>query len=185
MAADPRTLVAALFEAHFDAILAYARRRTLQLSDAEDVVAETFVVAWRRLDQLPRNDAEYLPWLYGIARRVLANQHRARLRRQRLLERLRSVPWWRASSPLADATDVTDALATLPVTDQEVLRLVAWEELSHAEAALVLGISANAVGIRLHRARRRLAAAMKGSGPMRTWTGRKGVASDAEPVEEV
>lgn len=182
MSAEKRALVAALFEAHFDPILAYARRRTGQLSDAEDVVAETFVVAWRRIDQLPADEAGRLPWLYGIARRVLANQRRAAARRQRLIERLRAVVRLR---PPARPTDVLDALATLPASDQEIVRLVAWEGLSHAEAGLVLGISANATAIRLHRARRRLEAAMKGSAPMRTLAGWKGRARDVEPGGEV
>lgn len=180
MPADDRAAFTALFETHFDAILAYARRRTRQLSDAEDVVAETFIVAWRRFDRLPQSEQERLPWLYGVARRVLANQRRGTARRLRLTERLRAAAKSRALSP---AVDVLEAVVSLPAIDQEILRLVAWEGLSHAEVGIALGITANAAAIRLHRARRRLSSVMKGSGPMRTWPAWKG-GSDTGKREE-
>ncbi len=172
---------AALFEAHFEPLLAYARRRSPQLSDAEDLVADTFLVAWRRLDRLPARPEEHLPWLYGVARRVLANQRRGAGRRTRLLQRLRSS----FAVPSAGVTvDVGAALAALPELDQEVLRLIAWESLTHAEVGLVLGISANAVAIRLHRARKRLRQAMKGLSPTRTLLGWKGSVIRPEHREE-
>lgn len=165
---------AALFEAHFDALLAYARRRSAQLSDAEDVVAETFTTAWRRLDDLPERADGELPWLYGVARRVLANQRRSANRRARLVDRLRS-----ALTPtrLPVPGDVVAALSLLSAADQEILRLAAWEQLSHREIAITLGISANATAIRLHRARGRLRHLMKGSRPSRTSPGWKGSVS--------
>lgn len=171
MQADREPQFAALFEAHFDALLSYARRRTAQLTDAEDVVAETFTIAWRRLDDVPERAGADLPWLYGVARRVLANQRRSATRRGRLVERLRS-----ALTPalLPPRSDVITALAMLPPADQEILRLAAWEELSHREIAVALGISANAATIRLHRARGRLKRLMKGLDPGRTsceWKG--------------
>lgn len=174
MEANRELRFATLFEAHFDALLAYARRRTEQLSDAEDVVAETFTIAWRRLGDLPdRADGER-PWLYGVARRVLANQRRSASRRAQLVERLRSaVMPTRPTVP----SDAITALSMLPAADQELLRLAAWEELSHREIAIVLGISPNAAGIRLHRARGRLKNLMKGSGPGRTSPGWKGSVS--------
>ena len=181
MPADREPALAGLFESHFESLLAYARRRTPQLSDAEDLVAETFTVAWRRLDRLPDRPEEQLPWLYGIARRLLANQRRAAARRVRLLERLRST--FRA--PSADSTpDVVAAIATLPERDQEILRLIAWESLTYAEAGAVLGISANAVAIRVHRARERLRS-MKDSPSSRTFPGWKGSANPAEQGDEV
>lgn len=169
MPAPRKAAFAALFEAHLDAILAYARRRTDQLSDAEDVTADTFTVVWRRIEHLPTETSAQLPWLYGIARRVLSNQRRTMARRQRLLDRLRSalVPH---RSP-ASVTDVAGALSALRPADQEILRLAAWEDLSHAEIGVVLGITPNAAAIRLHRARRRLSAAMKGSALTRTSAG--------------
>ena len=173
---------AALFDAHFEPLLAYARRRSPQLSDAEDLVADTFLAAWRNLDRLPGRPEERLPWLYGVARRVLSNQRRSAGRRMRLLERLRSS----FAVPSAGVSvDVGAALSALPELDQEVLRLVAWESLTHAEVGLVLGISPNAVAIRLHRARKRLGQAMKGLSPTRTFAGWKGSVSRPEHREEV
>lgn len=182
MPSDREATFAALFDAHFQSVLAYARRRCAELSDAEDLVAETFLVAWRRLDRLPARPEERLPWLYGIARRLLANQRRGATRRLRLVDRLRST--LAVSRPRVTIT-VEAALASLPSRDQEILRLIAWESLTHAEAGLVLGISPNAVGIRLHRARERLRKAMKGSPATRTLPGWKGSVSTTEPREEV
>lgn len=149
----------ALFRDHQRAVLAYAIRRTLTLADAEDAAAETFVIAWRRIDAAPGED--WLPWLYAIARRVLANQRRGSGRRERLaaLLRVEDVP---TPMRLGDAADgpAFRALATLSPADQEVLRLVAWEELGNQQIAAVLGVSANAVAIRLHRARARFEAAL-------------------------
>lgn len=163
---------AALFDAHFDTLLAYARRRTDELSDAEDVVAETYTVLWRRIEHLPTDASARLPWMYGIARRVLANQRRAMARRQRLFDRLRSaLATYR--SP-ASPTHVVAALAALRPPDQEILRLAAWEGLSHAEIGVALGITPNAAAIRLHRARKRLSARMKGFVLIGTSSGWKG-----------
>jgi RNA polymerase sigma-70 factor (ECF subfamily) len=171
---------AALFDAHHAAVLAYALRRAPSVSDAEDAAAETFAIAWRRRDDLP---FEPRPWLYGVARRVLANQRRGSLRWSRLRARLAGT-----AAPTATTTDggpATEALARLRQDDQELLRLVAWEELSHAEIAVVLEISVNAVAIRLHRARRRFAEEfrriredeMKGSASSRTSVSVKGTDS--------
>jgi RNA polymerase sigma factor (sigma-70 family) len=118
-------------------------------------VAETFAVAWRRSDRMPDPDLA-LPWLFAIARRILANQHRGATRRIQLGLRLRARPQ-EASVVNAVATPALEALARLRPDDRELLRLLVWDGLSQAEAGVVLGISANAVAIRLHRARRRLA----------------------------
>jgi RNA polymerase sigma factor (sigma-70 family) len=132
-------------------VLSYALRRT-DPATAEDVVAETFVIAWRRLDDVPEPP---LPWLLGVARRVLANQRRAERRRRALVDRL-SV---RASAPSALDGAPQDraltALAALGERDREALLLHAWEGLDHAEAGTVLGCSAATFAVRLHRARRR------------------------------
>jgi RNA polymerase sigma-70 factor (ECF subfamily) len=145
-----------LFEENHGAVLAYALRRARVEADAEDVAAETFSIAWRRLEAVPD---EPLPWLYGVARRVLANQRRGIARRSRLIERLTTF----RSTPIVPAPvePVIEALARLSPDDQELLRLVVWEELTHAEIAAILGISPNAVAIRLHRARRRFADALQ------------------------
>ncbi|MEI2777627.1 MAG: RNA polymerase sigma factor [Tetrasphaera sp.] len=154
-----------LFERTHRPLLAYAVRRVTDPADAADVVAETFVVAWRRIGEVP-SPGDDRPWLYGVARRVLANHHRGERRRDALADRLRdsltevSVP---GPEP-RDISPVTRALATLGPGDQEILRLLAWEELTHEEIAVALGISRGSVRVRLHRARARLANAMTAQG---------------------
>ncbi|GAA5146008.1 sigma-70 family RNA polymerase sigma factor [Nocardioides marinquilinus] len=146
-----------LYAAHARAVLGYALRRVAEPEDAADVVAETFVVALRRPSQVPP-EPDTRAWLYGVARRVLANQRRGRLRRHGLGERLRheltAVP--RAPDPADDVALRTDAvrlLAALPDRDREVLELAAWEGLEPREIAEVLGISAASARQRLSRAR--------------------------------
>jgi RNA polymerase sigma factor (sigma-70 family) len=161
-----------LFTEHQRAVLGYAMRRSPTLADAEDATAETFTIAWRKFDAMPHDDP--LPWLYAVARRVLANQRRGAGRRERLAALL--TPHDDVPTPMRAGEDldgpVFAALASLSPADQEVLRLVAWEELGNREIAQVLGISANAVAIRLHRARARFAAALalKYPGRIRTST---------------
>lgn len=145
------------------AILAYALRRVEDAEDAADVVAETFLVAWRRLDEAP-NDAGARLWLFGVARRVIANRHRAERRRTRLGERLaESLRTELATqpAPAGEAAKVLRAMGGLGDDDRELLLLVSWEELSPGEAAEVLGISSLAARSRLHRARRRLRALLE------------------------
>jgi RNA polymerase sigma-70 factor (ECF subfamily) len=157
----PRELAEArfsrLYRDHEREILRYALRRSAEPQDAADVVAETFLVAWRRLGEVPVDEQARL-WLYATARRVLANHQRGIKRRTRLAERLRSE--LRRQLPLQSATDrpLLDALAAMSDTDRELLMLVAMEELSPSGAARVLGISTMAARTRLHRARRRLRA---------------------------
>lgn len=179
---DDRRRLSDLFAAHGAELLAYARRRGAGEADAEDVVAETFVTAWRRLDQLPHDAAR--AWLFGVARRVLANQRRGHARRDRHLAALVTDPPTRAA-PIGLDADLAAALGELRPDDREVLLLAAWEGMEPAEIAVVLGISANAAAIRAHRARRRFAAAMelKGSRWVRTYRWVKG--SRAREGQEV
>ncbi|HEV2999433.1 MAG TPA: RNA polymerase sigma factor [Solirubrobacteraceae bacterium] len=148
-----------LYDAHYAPVLAYALRRS-ERSVAHDVAAETFLVAWRRLDDVP---ADAAPWLYGVARRVLANERRGAGRRAALAERLRQLP---ARRPPGEALEgagsgsLAEALARLPERDREALMLVAWEGLSTAQAARAMGCAPAALRVRLHRARRRLARAL-------------------------
>ncbi len=154
-----------LFEVHGRAVLAYALRRCANATDAEDAVAETFTVAWRRFTRVPAV-AEARPWLYGVCRRVLANQRRGEARRWRLLDRLtqhESATRTIATEGSGPGGPAIEALGHLRDDDQELLRLVAWEGLRHGEIATVLGITPNAVAIRLHRARRRFGAEFHGS----------------------
>jgi RNA polymerase sigma-70 factor (ECF subfamily) len=152
-----------LYAEHGRAVLAYAVRRAGDAHDAADVVAETFLVAWRRLDEVPPSAAARL-WLYGVARHVLANQQRAQSRRLRLAERLRrELPTALAAAalPAPEPGRVSAALGRLGDDDREILRLSAWEELSPAQIATVLEIGQIAARSRLHRARRRLREAIE------------------------
>ncbi len=140
------------------AVLGYALRRVEDPEDAADVVAETFLVAWRRLDQVPVDEGARL-WLFAVARRVIANLHRAGRRRTRLGERLtETLRTELATQPAVtgEAAEVLRAIGGLGDDDRELLLLVSWEELSPGEAAKALGISSLAARSRLHRARRRL-----------------------------
>jgi RNA polymerase sigma-70 factor (ECF subfamily) len=146
----------ALFASHAAAVLAYAKRRASPAT-ADDVLSDVFMVAWRRLDDLP---ADVRPWLLACARNALANHRRGDRRRLRLTERLGATtaldaPWALHDSALAAA------LATLSERDREVLFLTAWEGLSADRAAVVLGCSPEAFRKRAHRARKRLASAMR------------------------
>lgn len=155
----------ALFRAHLDALVGYALRRVDHPDDAADVVADTLLVAWRRIDDVPCG-VETRPWLLGVARRVLANRRRGALRRDRLRDRLRrelgrlTVPDHAAG--VETSVVVREALARLDADDREVLQLTSWEGLAPAEIALVLEIPAITVRTRLHRARRRLRQQLEG-----------------------
>ncbi len=146
----------ALFERHHAAVRAYVVRRSAGVV-VEDVVADTFLVAWRRLEDVP--DLA-LPWLLGVARRVLADQWRGARRRQSLTERLRrespAAGAW--SPPVGLSRELTDALSVLTEREREALLLVAWDGLSPRDAAVVAGCSSSAFRVRLHRARGRVAA---------------------------
>lgn len=140
----------------------YALRRAANAADAEDVVAETYAIAWRRRHELPAGP-DALPWLYGVARRVLANSRRGTRRWDRLRSKVAGqrspTPSGAAAEPdgIVERQPVLDALRRLPGADAELLRLLTWEQLTHAEAAAVLGTSENAVALRASRARRKLA----------------------------
>ena len=133
----------------------YLARRT-DPATADDVLAETLLVCWRRLDDVP---ADPLPWAYGVARNCLANAARGVRRQQRLAARIAVVDPPAASTPGPGEDgdpDLTEALAALREEEAELLRLWAWERLTPAEIAEVLDVTPNAVSIRLHRARQRL-----------------------------
>ena len=166
MTVDDNERFRALFGAHRAAVLAYARRR-VDPDAAADVVAETFLVAWRRLDAVPE---DALPWLYGVARKVIGNQRRAHRRSRALVDRLGRTGVAEASADslehrYATADALRSALAGLGERDREALRLVAWEGLDPERAARAAGCSRATFAVRLHRARRRLAAAMQDEHP--------------------
>jgi RNA polymerase sigma factor (sigma-70 family) len=148
-----------LFDEHRRAVLGYALRRVADPADAADVVAETFLVAWRRLDAMPAGEAER-PWLLGVARRVLANQRRGSVRRHELARRLAGeltvqLP---AEQTSAERDVVHEALSRLSEQDREVILLSAWDGLTPTQIAGVVGLRAVTVRSRLLRARRRLRA---------------------------
>jgi RNA polymerase sigma-70 factor (ECF subfamily) len=132
----------------------YLSRRT-DPDTAQDVLADAFLVLWRRLDDIPADDP--LPWCYGVTRGCLANALRAARRQRRLVARLTLLQPRQTSGPVLDDVDLYDALGRLSDRDQELIRLWAWEQLKPQEIAVVLGCTANAASIRLHRARKKLA----------------------------
>jgi RNA polymerase sigma-70 factor, ECF subfamily len=177
----------AMFHVTYPRVLAYVLRRTEDRSSAEEIASETFLVAWRRLDAVPE---EPLPWLLGTARRVLANQRRAAKRR------------WpngrHASLDLVDAPDLEpppferlaereaflSAFAALGERDREVLSLIAWDGLRVREAAEVMGCTAPAFSIRLHRARQRLLKELEASGHSLGETSKRSSLSERPGVTE-
>jgi RNA polymerase sigma-70 factor, ECF subfamily len=150
----------AAFDAHAEQVLRFSRRRLGDHDAAWDVVTETFTTAWRHWRERPE-PPELLPWLYAIAGNAVRDQRRSAGRRSRLAARLSSAvragPGYDPADGVVLGQSLAGALAQMPERDQELLRLVAWEELTDARAlGLVLGLSPSAVRVRLHRARRRL-----------------------------
>lgn len=145
-----------LYRAHAGRVRAYALRRTAPAA-ADDVVGEVFLIAWRRLDDVPD---EPLPWLLGVARRVLANRRRGELRASALQDRLASSHREARDEPAAADERALRALGTLGENDRELLMLIAWDGLEAVEVAQVLGIRRGTAAVRLHRARQRFADAL-------------------------
>jgi RNA polymerase sigma-70 factor (ECF subfamily) len=152
-----------LYRKNYAAVVRYARRRA-DPDTVGDVVAETFLIAWRRLDFVPADAAAAQAWLYGVARRVLANIERSRRRADRVALRLgqqsRAEHMPDTAGSVAERARMAQALAALSSSDQEVLRLIGWEELDLAGAAIAMGCSRSTMTVRLHRARRRLEKAL-------------------------
>jgi RNA polymerase sigma-70 factor (ECF subfamily) len=140
----------------------FLARRT-DATTADDVLADTLLVCWRRLDDVPD---EALPWAYGVARNCLANAQRGERRQRRVAAKVAVVDPPRASLPGPETADrpLEEALAALRPDDAELLRLWAWEQLTPAEIAGVLDITPNAASIRLHRAREKLRDELRKSG---------------------
>jgi RNA polymerase sigma factor (sigma-70 family) len=153
----------ALYESTRPRLIAYALRRTSCAEDAADVIAETFAIGWRRIDDVPPGEASLL-WLYGTARRVLANHHRRAHGRLELVARI-GVELETARSTSIDETGNEAMVARLALSrlsddDRELLMLTGWEGLDSAQLACVLGCSPAAARVRLHRARSRLVTEM-------------------------
>jgi RNA polymerase sigma factor (sigma-70 family) len=164
---DPKGRFTRLYDAHYRSVLRFALLRASP-DVAEDVVNETFLVAWRRLDRLPDQE---LPWLLGVARNLLRKQHASAGRRDALLQRIavmstdedRAV--WDFADHLVERDTVLRALSILSERDVETLTLVAWHGLTPNQAAKVAGCSAATFHVRLHRARKRLAERYRGQAP--------------------
>lgn len=146
-------------------VLSYCLRRAPDRDIALDAASDTYVVAWRRFEDLPRgSDGDRLVWLFAVARRVLANQRRSDERRSGMRRRFRMLrPDPEGSSPEREAvireehSRVLEAMQRLSENDRELLRLDTWEELPHRQLAQYFGTTENAIDVRLHRARKRLA----------------------------
>jgi RNA polymerase sigma-70 factor, ECF subfamily len=155
------------FEALVPELIDPLRRFLARRADpatADDVLAETLLVCWRRLDELPE---EPLPWAYGVARNCLANATRGVRRQERLAARIAVVdpPAATTAGPgEGDDPDLAEAIGALREEDAELLRLWAWEQLTPAEIAAVLDVTPNAVSIRLHRAREKLQEELRKTG---------------------
>lgn len=163
-----------IFDANVRAVSAYALRRTTP-GDADDVVAETFLVAWRRLGEVP---GEAKPWLLGVARRVLANQRRAAGRRAALVERVAQEH--KLEPEPAQSSPILQALGRLSEGDRELLCLRAWDELSTSEAAAVLGCSRAAAKVRLHYREE-----LRAGASQLTWLARPGALAASENAPTV
>ncbi len=165
MTEDERRL-RALFEQHAPRVLAYSRRHTDPAS-AQDVVADVFLVAWRRIAEVP---ADALPWLLVVARNTLTNARRGSIRRRQLTDQLAVLS--AVAPPAADDTAavldrhlVLTALAALAPDEREAILLIAWDELSVSGAAQVAGCSRRAFDHRLARARAHLRLSLDRSTP--------------------
>lgn len=168
-----------LFDEHLDAVWRFARRRCDSTSDADDVAGETFAVAWRRRADLPPPDEVGL-WLFGVARRVLANQRRTTLRQERLQLRLAATTIRPATTTapadegLGERDTLVAAFTALDPGDRDLLIMRTWDGLAVTDIAVLLGCTPNAASIRIHKARRRLAEALEPEDTVasRTSTGR-------------
>ncbi len=155
----------ALYEEEYDAVYAFCARR-IGATDAADATADVFAVAWRRIEDIP--DDAGRAWLFGVARNTVLNRWRSGKRQARLLDRVRGARRPVTISPetellrTAEAESVMAALATLRASDQEILIMSAWDDLTGPQIAVILGISVAAVDQRIHRAKKRLAIALGG-----------------------
>jgi RNA polymerase sigma-70 factor (ECF subfamily) len=167
----------AIYAQHFNAVAAFCMRR-LPVHAANDAIAETFLVAWRKLDQVPHGPGT-LPYLYRVAGNVIAHQRRSFARRGRLRRKLATVAPASVAGPEIQVLDqaanqeVLDALATLSEADREIIQLRTWEELTAPQIAEVLGTSTAAATKRISRALARLKRSLESQGGIATGGGRR------------
>jgi RNA polymerase sigma-70 factor, ECF subfamily len=180
--ADAEARLELIFRRHYGSVLAYVERRA-RSEVVDDIVADTFLVAWRRLDDVPTNA---LPWLLGVARRTLATHYRASRRNAAVLAKLQALRPAGSAEPLdvgSSRAAATEALAMLSEKDREAVILVAWEELTPRDAAAVIGESAVTFRVRLHRAKRRLRSEIaRRTGAEADTTGKRLAHEQSQPV---
>jgi RNA polymerase sigma-70 factor (ECF subfamily) len=165
----------ALFDAHFADLWRFVRRRCATPEDADDIAGQVFAVAWRRRGDLPEG-VEVRLWLFGVARRVLANHRRTGARHDRLVQRLSGIADGHEDREPDVPSDLLGAaLASLSEDHRAVVEMRCWDGLTVGEIAAVLDCSPNAVSIRLHRARKQLAA----------YLARTGLASNGHVADEI
>lgn len=169
--ADAESRFEEIYDRYSGLILAYAARRTSDAHDAADVLAETYMVAWRRIKEVPAGE-DARPWLYGVARLVLANHHRGKRRRRGLNQRLaldvaNLIDDAAAFHSELDSSAVAAAFDDLSEGDRELLTLVGWDGLERDEVAAIIGCTRATVRLRLHRARRRFQEALNKHGVKR------------------
>jgi RNA polymerase sigma factor (sigma-70 family) len=149
-------------------LLAYLTRRTRSPEDAADLLAETYLIAWRRFESIPAGE-DARPWLFGVARNLLKKRASRSRGADALVERLalelRAADTSREAPTDGQADAVLRALARLGELDREILALTAWEGLTPTEVAAVIGTSPNRVRVRLHRARDKLARELRPAKP--------------------
>ncbi|MFC4531033.1 RNA polymerase sigma factor [Sphaerisporangium dianthi] len=161
---DPEERFTDLYDRHYRNVLGYALLRA-EPAMAEDVTSETFLVAWRRLEDVPDPP---LPWLLGVARNLLRNQRARRSRGDDLVARLAQLSTLveaDVAERVANRQEALAVLAGLREQDIEAVILASWFGLSPAQAAQAAGCSARTYNVRLHRARRRLADALHPHAP--------------------
>jgi RNA polymerase sigma-70 factor (ECF subfamily) len=164
---DPLERFAGLYDQYYRNVLRYALQHAERVS-AEDVASEAFLIAWRRLPDVPEPP---LPWLLGVARNLLRKQAEDGRRRRLLADRMAAmtsaadVTAWDAGEHVVERATALQVLASLPERDVEALTLVTWHGLDAREAAAVLGCSPRAFTVQLHRARRRLIRALHAADP--------------------
>jgi RNA polymerase sigma factor (sigma-70 family) len=160
---DPKERFTGLYDEHYRRVLRYALQHT-EPGYAEDVASETFLIAWRRLAEVPEPP---LPWLLGVARNLLLQQFGQARKQRRLADQISALTTdadlraWDTGEHVVERAAALDALSSLNVADVEALTLVTWHGLEAAEAAAVAGCSPRAFTVRLHRARKRLAEALR------------------------
>lgn len=151
---------AEIYESYNRHVRAYCRRRT-SADRVDDAVADTFLTAWRRIDGVPDGE-DALPWLYGVAYKVLSHQWRRRSRKQKLAQKLQSIGVEQTTAPEElvlvrdESRQVLEALKRLKPTDKEILLMAAWEGMSHSDISAALGINPGAVRQRFYQAKKNL-----------------------------